>query len=69
MSDSRHYFETAQICLDGHVATLNYGRNVGERTDYCPTCGKITIHECPICRAPIRRAHYTRPIRKRKNML
>ena len=56
----QHYFETAQICLNGHVATLNYIRNIGERTEYCPICGKGTIHECPKCNAPIRGAHYTK---------
>lgn len=62
MEYPQHYFETAQICLNGHVITLNYGRNVGERADYCPACGKCTIHECSVCHAPIRGAHYTKEV-------
>lgn len=60
MKNPQHYFETAEICLQGHVTTLNYERNVGERTPFCPDCGERTIHECPNCHAPIRGAHYVK---------
>lgn len=62
MSYPQHYFETAQICLSGHVATLNYERNPGERTLYCPICGKNTIYNCPKCHAPIRGVHYMKEL-------
>ena len=68
MTYPQHYFETAQICLQGHVVTSNYERNVGERTPFCSACGERTIHECPNCHAPIRGTHYVKkPVTTVKN--
>lgn len=58
MINPQHYFETAEICLNGHVTTSDYERNAGERTPFCPDCGERTIHQCPNCHEPIRGTHY-----------
>lgn len=47
--DAPPYYETAQVCLNGHVITDSYNRNVERRKEFCPKCGARTIHKCPNC--------------------
>lgn len=46
-------YDTAQICLNGHVATGSYHDSPEFRQDYCKHCGvKTTIH-CSSCNKEI----------------
>lgn len=47
-------WDTAQICLNGHLRTrsLKWRPELGE--EYCGDCGAKTITECQHCRVPIR---------------
>ena len=48
------HYETAQICLNGHVITSgteSFGQGMQE---FCDICGKRTITECPECKSSIR---------------
>ncbi|MDR3595147.1 DUF2321 domain-containing protein [Clostridium sp.] len=46
------YYETAQICENGHVITVCYPTDSGE--NYCHSCGSKTMTTCPSCDAQIR---------------
>src|SRR5215204_7155641 len=58
MSDS--YYDTAQICVNGHVINSSAGDFPNINAAYCPKCGAATLMNCPACKAPIR-GHYTVP--------
>lgn len=45
-------YDTAQICLNGHVITTNVSSNNTE--NFCSRCGCPTITKCPSCSAEIR---------------
>lgn len=47
------YYETAQVCLNGHVITDNYERSPELRKSFCIKCGQPTIIQCPSCNANI----------------
>jgi len=49
-----NWYDTAQVCVDGHVITdkLVFAPERGE--NYCHECGKETISQCPACETPIR---------------
>lgn len=47
-------WDTAQICLNGHVITTAFEDFPDHRSDYCPACGEKTIHACTNCNVPIR---------------
>jgi hypothetical protein len=48
------YYDTAQICLNGH--TTNYCSRTDPIHDqrFCVECGAETIRICPECKSPIR---------------
>ena len=48
------YYQTAQICLNGHCITSAFETNPLDRQPFCDQCGAKTITECPSCRAKIR---------------
>lgn len=51
------YYDTAQICLNGHAVTDSV-RQAPERTQKsCDECGASTITQCPSCQAPVRGAY------------
>lgn len=45
-------YETAQICLEGHVLTSALIPSTSKK--FCNICGSETIHCCPECQRPIR---------------
>lgn len=51
---SESYYDTAQICLNGHVINISANVNTERNQNYCVQCGEETITECLSCNAPIR---------------
>ena len=47
-------FCTAQVCLNGHVATSAADRNPELKEQYCSQCGEPTLTKCNSCESPIR---------------
>ncbi|MGG3469224.1 DUF2321 domain-containing protein [Neobacillus pocheonensis] len=47
-------YQTAQICLNGHVINGNFEGYPIDNQNYCQECGSKTIHECPDCKSNIR---------------
>lgn len=47
------YYDTAQVCLNGHIITANYNNNPSIRQDYCGQCGEKTVISCQNCGANI----------------
>ena len=53
-------YDTAQVCLNGHMINSS-ARNMPEHNqDFCDKCGARTITECPHCNTPIR-GYYHNP--------
>lgn len=52
MGDS--YYDTAQICLNGHVINGSFHDYPEHNQDHCDKCGKATITKCQKCNAEIR---------------
>ncbi|WP_081601318.1 DUF2321 domain-containing protein [Thioalkalivibrio sp. HL-Eb18] len=52
MSDS--YYDTAQICLNGHVVNTLASSSPQSNQKHCAECGAKTITACAGCHAPIR---------------
>lgn len=52
MSDS--YYDTAQICLNGHIINTMAASSPQSNQKYCADCGAQTLTECPGCNLPIR---------------
>ena len=47
-------YDTAQICLNGHMINSSSVESPQFSKDFCTTCGKSTITQCPNCKTPIR---------------
>lgn len=58
MNDS--YYDTAQICLNGHVVNTMATSSPQSNQKHCAECGAQTITGCPACTAAIR-GHYHMP--------
>ena len=52
------YYDTAQICIQGHVISGCYTKYPDFRKAFCDRCGKATITQCPACGEPIRGMYY-----------
>ena len=50
-------YDTAEICLNGHMTNDRYEDYPQHRKDYCSECGEKTIHTCPACSTSIQ-GHY-----------
>lgn len=48
------YYDTQQVCFNGHQATANYHNLSESRRKFCSTCGAETIHKCPGCNSEIK---------------
>jgi hypothetical protein len=46
-------YDTAQICLNGHVINDGYNWCPQHNADHCSQCGQKTIIECPKCHVRI----------------
>lgn len=53
-------YDTAQICLNGHVISQMAVSYPDQRQPFCEKCGEPTVMECPDCGAAIR-GHYHVP--------
>jgi hypothetical protein len=47
------FTDAQQVCLNGHQITDNCSRSPETCKKYCPTCGEVTIVQCPFCQAQI----------------
>lgn len=47
-------YDTAQVCLNGHVATSHYHDYPEFREDFCSECGAPTTTTCHVCAKEIR---------------
>lgn len=52
MGDS--YYDTAQICMNGHVVNTMAATSPQSNQNHCADCGAQTIMTCPSCNAQIR---------------
>jgi hypothetical protein len=48
------YYETAQVCINGHVITSAIESSRSSMQDFCEDCGKPTIIKCSDCKTHIR---------------
>ncbi len=49
-----NYFDTALICLNGHIINDNFKRYPEFNTKHCQKCGSSTINSCQNCGIEIR---------------
>lgn len=54
------YYDTAQICLNGHITNGSYNEYPEYNKYYCSKCGEKTITRCPKCKNYIQGDHYER---------
>ncbi len=58
-----YYFQTASICLNGHIRNTATEEEIVKNENYCTLCGSKTISRCLICNNPIRGNYcYNEPI-------
>jgi hypothetical protein len=50
----RSWFDTAQICINGHIVNQQVLSVPDLNQRFCDHCGAATITACPICRTPVR---------------
>jgi len=55
---AKSWYETALICLNGHVITSRLESFPEMLTPRCSRCGETTTSKCPHCQAGIRGYHY-----------
>ena len=48
------YYNTAQVCLNGHAVTSDAEGMPEQRAAFCGLCGEATVMRCPGCNANIR---------------
>lgn len=51
---SESYYETMQVCLNGHLITERFHSSPEHRKKFCDKCGIETIFQCPKCNTDIR---------------
>ncbi|TAM81488.1 MAG: DUF2321 domain-containing protein [Acidobacteria bacterium] len=49
-----NWYDTAQICLNGHIANARWVSRPQHNQDFCTKCGAKTIINCVACESPIR---------------
>ena len=50
----RDWYDTAQVCINGHVINPRAETEPEHNKSYCSECGAETITSCPNCEAKIR---------------
>jgi hypothetical protein len=55
---SGNWFDTAQICLNGHVINEAAESYPEENQKFCSKCGEKTIIRCQYCEIPIKGYHH-----------
>lgn len=53
------WFDTAHICLRGHVVNDMADTDPEVELEPCPVCGEQVLTSCPRCRAPIQGYRHT----------
>ena len=54
------WYDTAQICINGHVTNAQSVSRPDHNSDFCDKCGEPTITECQKCNKPIRGIYHSR---------
>lgn len=54
----QRWFDTAQICLNGHIITSRSSNNPRKLQNFCDKCGAQTISACLNCKQDIRGDYY-----------
>jgi hypothetical protein len=52
------YFDTMQLCINGHFITDQYNDQPLSRKEFCTSCGAKTIHQCQNCGKDIKGKHH-----------
>lgn len=52
--NNKSYYDTAQVCLNGHTINNRYHECPEINQDYCDECGQKTIYQCQNCNKEIR---------------
>lgn len=51
------HYDSAQICLNGHLINMRYKGSPARNQDFCKDCGTATVHACEHCNVEIRGAY------------
>jgi len=57
----RNWYDTAQICTNGHVVNEQLISSPHIKKKFCDRCGAPTITKCPYCRVTIKGAYHFGP--------
>jgi len=60
MNRAGFWYDTAEICLNGHIISSQALSKPECHEEYCNSCGEKTIQTCQNCNSPIR-GYYHRP--------
>lgn len=52
-------YDTAKVCMNGHLITNSIEQHPEHREPFCSSCGASTITKCPNCNSNIRGEHQT----------
>ena len=55
---SQEYYDTMQVCMNGHLITSALQENPAQGENFCSHCGAQTIRACPKCLREIRGVRY-----------
>lgn len=56
--EKEDWYDTSQICLNGHIVTETAEQNPNSKRDFCESCGKKTTTQCPKCKSKIEGYHH-----------
>jgi hypothetical protein len=54
MRNGESWYDTAQVCLNGHAIKDTVIKHPEHNKDFCDRCGAKTITACQVCNASIR---------------
>ncbi|HHY2677524.1 TPA: DUF2321 domain-containing protein [Bacillus toyonensis] len=58
MGQEKGWYDTAQVCLNGHVINDSTNKYADHNQDFCGQCGEKTIRRCLECTSTIRGEYY-----------
>ena len=56
------WYDTAQICLSGHVVNIAVKASPEHSAKFCKVCGESTVTTCADCNTEIRGKHFTKVV-------